>query len=75
VNLDKRGRRHTTEHRKVNVHDDCSGLEVCCKEHRFFAIDGLSHDREVFVRLDYLAQKLANVVMVIDQQDLDWVWI
>jgi hypothetical protein len=36
----------------------------------------LLDDREVLVRLDDLAQKPpANVVMVIDQQDLDWVRI
>jgi CheY-like chemotaxis protein len=52
VNLDKRRRRHTTEHRKVNVHDDRSGLEFRCQEHGFFAIDGLPDDREVLVQPD-----------------------
>jgi DNA-binding NarL/FixJ family response regulator len=52
VNLDKRCRRHTTEHRKVNVHDDRSGLEFRCQEHGFFAIDGLPDDREVLVQPD-----------------------
>jgi hypothetical protein len=54
------------------VHDHHGGLESRCKEDRFLAIDGFSHDSEVVIALDDLTQKPPNQRMVIYEKNLYW---
>ena len=55
--------------RQMDIHDHRSGLQHGREQHGFFTVDGFPDDGKVIIGFDHLAQKLANVRMVVDEQN------